>query len=202
MPRTRNGTTLFCRPVRAFDPPVKLHELKHEITDLKQVRALRSDLIQTYYATSPDEAQILLRACGAHVSLDGLEKVAAGRGALPFGFPENNKKVEDAAIGFVKRHYRSNGWKVRSVEKLNPGYDLICERGRKEERVEVKGVSGTDPVFLLTRNERDRATDDQRFVLCIVTGALTPKPALHRWTGKQLVQHFIFEPIAYRVSPL
>lgn len=202
LPRTSKGKAPYCRPVCAFDLPVKLHELKHTIPDLKQVRALRQGLVQTCYATTMEEARVLLRACGTHASLEDLEEDVAGRNVLPFGLPENNKKVEVAAVEFVKRQYRSDGWKVRSVERLNLGYDLECERGGKEECVEVKGVSGSSPVFILTRKERDRATDDRRFIFCVVTGALTTNPALHRWTGRQLVNRFRFEPIAYRVSPL
>src|SRR4051812_6648218 len=51
-------------------------------------------------------------------------------------------KVERAAVRFVSAWYRREGWKVKSVEAMKCGYDLLCRRTGSAEHVEVKGVAG------------------------------------------------------------
>jgi hypothetical protein len=118
-----------------------------------------------------------------------------------FGNPETNKKVERAAISHVRRRYESDGWKVTSVESEKRGYDLLCSKGARSEHVEVKGVQGTIPSFIVTANEVKQARNDAAFVLCVVTSALSDVPRLHRFSGREFISRYDLAPLAYRAIP-
>jgi hypothetical protein len=122
----------------------------------------------------------------------GFRKVGAG-----FGDPAINKKVEASAISFVRSWYEGRGWRVRSVEVDKCGFDLLCRKGRSEKHVEVKGVQGGDPKFVITANELRQAKSDSKFSICILTRALSEDPELLRYPGKSLLEEFSFEPIAF-----
>jgi hypothetical protein len=74
-----------------------------------------------------------------------------------FGNPENNRRVEVAAINFVTKTYEGEGWVVTSVERDKVGFDLICKRGNERLDVEVKGLSGNRPQFIITVNELEQS---------------------------------------------
>src|SRR5262249_53283146 len=67
-----------------------------------------------------------------------------------FGDWEENQAVEQAAVTFVTTHYQAAGWAVDSVEAQQIGYDLGCTRQGEERHVEVKGMGGSQSIFLLT----------------------------------------------------
>jgi hypothetical protein len=116
-----------------------------------------------------------------------------------FGSPEKNRKVEKAAISFVTKHYKNQGWKVESVEfKKNKGYDLLCTKGTAEEHVEVKGVRGTELSFIITSGEVRQICEDSQSVVCVVTSALSDKPLLSRYTIQEFIDNFELEKLAYR----
>ena len=94
--------------------------------------------------------------------------------------PEHNAKVEKAAIRAVRKHFEKCEYTVESVETDNVGWDLEAYlRGKRCLRIEVKGLSGSDPVVELTPNEyeklREKAGD---YRLAIVTDAITRTPRL------------------------
>lgn len=103
--------------------------------------------------------------------------------------PEHNAKVEKAAVGVVRRHYRKLGYAVDSVETDNVGWDLEARfGGRVRFRIEVKGLSGSEPSVGLTPNEYKKfrkKADDYR--LAIVTDVLsgTPRLLLCRFSAEQ-----------------
>jgi hypothetical protein len=70
-----------------------------------------------------------------------------------FGNPETNRKVERAAISCVTEWYESRGWQVQSVEIEKRGFDLLCVKRSIEEHVEVKGIQGSLPAFIITARE-------------------------------------------------
>lgn len=74
-----------------------------------------------------------------------------------YGSAEQNAKVEQAAMHTVRRHLESRGWQVEDVSRDNVGWDLTARRGEATTHIEVKGVSGTRPHFLLTVNEHAKA---------------------------------------------
>ncbi|HEV7893109.1 MAG TPA: DUF3883 domain-containing protein [Pyrinomonadaceae bacterium] len=130
---------------------------------------------------------------------DGQAVSTLMRGA-GFGRPETNRKVEVAACSFVTEWYEARGWRVKSVEAQKCGFDLLCAKGDAEEHVEVKGVQGREPSFIITAGELRRAQSDSSFVLCVVTSALTDARALHRCTGKKFIADYDLTPLAYRAT--
>lgn len=115
-----------------------------------------------------------------------------------FGEPERNLQVEKAAISFVIRRYKKQGWHVKSVEQQKRGFDLICYKGNIEEHVEVKGVSGSICTFIITSNEIRQAKHNSKFILCVVTEALSKTPKLDCFSGKDFLQRFSLEALQYK----
>jgi len=117
-----------------------------------------------------------------------------------FGDPETNRKVERAAIACVAKYYESHGWTVQSVEADRCGFDLLCVKGALEEHVEVKGIQGEVVSFIITSGEVRQAQDDEHFVLCVVTSAISNQPQLSHYEAKDFAQRFNLSPIAFRAS--
>lgn len=126
-----------------------------------------------------------------------LGPVAGGAG---FGSSVQNAKVEKAAVQFVQRWYQRRNWRVYSVERKKLGFDLICIKNKNEDRVEVKGVSAKKPSFILTVGELQKAKQDAKFVLCVVSSALSPKPQMQRWNGRQMLRAFTFRPLQFQAQ--
>jgi hypothetical protein len=89
--------------------------------------------------------------------------------------PKYRLKVENAAINHVTAHYEKLRYIVTSYEKDNRGWDLEAKHGRATLKLEVKGLSGNDPIVEVTPNEY-RAIKSHlhrsSYRLCIVTNAL------------------------------
>lgn len=134
-------------------------------------------------------------------SSDGRSKPMKPRPQVPmgagFGDPEQNRKVEQAAVGIVAEWYRREGWQVTSVEAQRCGFDLLCRRDGTEAHVEVKGAAGNERRFIVTAGELRHATSDDRFMLALVTNALGKRPTLEHWTAPRFREQFAFEPIQY-----
>ncbi len=97
-----------------------------------------------------------------------------------YGTAEHNAKVEKAAMDTVRAHFESEGWQVEDVSRDNVGWDLTARRGAVTAHLEVKGISGTRPHFLLTVNEHATAASDPDWRLAVVTLALTdPTLSIH-----------------------
>jgi len=108
-----------------------------------------------------------------------LPPVVQGAG---FGAPEQNRKVEKAAIRHVTDGYQSEGYEVTSVEAARCGWDLTVTRGSEELHLEVKGVGGSLVRFFLTANEHKTALGDPNWLLLVVTYALG-EPAWYELDG-------------------
>jgi hypothetical protein len=111
-----------------------------------------------------------------------------------FGDPESNKKVELAAVRFVTARFRREGWEVHDRQTQKLGYDLLCVKGENVEKVEVKGVKGGEPSFILTAAEL-RTANDPKFVVYVVLNALSRKPVIKRWSGREMKRDFTFTPM-------
>lgn len=78
--------------------------------------------------------------------------------------PDQNARVEQAAVDFVKGYYARNGWAVQDVSDEDYGWDLECMRRGQTHCVEVKGRTAACPApVALSRNERtqfERAAND------------------------------------------
>lgn len=90
--------------------------------------------------------------------------------------PARRYKVENAAINYVIKHYE--GFRCKSVERENKGWDLEFKRGSVQLLVEVKGCSGHEAKVELTPNEYTAMRrQNPHYRLAIVTNALD-KPHL------------------------
>ena len=97
---------------------------------------------------------------------------------------EQRKKIEEAAVDFVKKEYQNRGYQVKSREDENCGWDLDAIKGKVLLKLEVKGLGGEGMVHI-TRNEYDKMNqykDDYR--LCIVFNALkSPTLVIFIWNS-------------------
>jgi hypothetical protein len=158
--------------------------------DGKQLQAIRE--------LSPASIALLESEwAGSNFVIEFEEGVKKGAG---FGNPETNKKVERAAVSFVIEWYESKGWVVTSVEANKCGYDLLCSKDSTKEHVEVKGIQGTKPQFIITANELHQALNNPFFVLCVVTGALSDNRQLNCYRGSDFIKKFNLTPLAYRAA--
>ena len=98
---------------------------------------------------------------------------------------------------WVTKWLRGAGYSVVSREEDKIGYDLEARRGRSCMHVEVKGISGDEPRFPITRSEVECAGQDPAFRLIVVTRALSKQPLLHEFTGRQFKQQFKLSPISF-----
>ena len=144
----------------------------HEIPKHKKGLMGQSNV---WYADTA-EARPVVR--GVRALVNGTSRrPAAKRGKTD---PEHNAKVEKAAVRVVRKHYTALGHVVESVEKDNVGWDLEARfGGRVRFRIEVKGLSGSEPGVGLTPNEYDKFKEDAGdYRLAIVTDTLSGSPQL------------------------
>ena len=125
---------------------------------------------------------------------DAMTRQTLGAG---FGSPKENKRVEEAAVRVATEYLEHKGWKVRSVEVEKRGYDLHCERNVEVLRVEVKGVRGTKPCFMLTAQEYRISQKETACAICVVTSALR-KPKVLIVTHTQLKKRLRVEPLVFK----
>jgi hypothetical protein len=163
-------------------------------TDGKQRKAIVFHL-RPVGPLSPDSAVVAAALAGEVPVSDRGE---GGR----FGSVETNRRVEKAAIEFVRRHYENDGWSVHSVEAEKVGYDLCGGRGDEHVHLEVKGTQGDDVCFIITAAEVRNAMIDSRHLTCVVTAALTPAPKMFTYTRDEFSKKIQLEPIAFRARQL
>jgi len=66
--------------------------------------------------------------------------------------------------------------------------------------IEVKGINGEAPIYILTAGEYEQAITNVKFMLCLVTNARSKNRQLFCYTGKELIDKFTFKPLQYRVE--
>jgi hypothetical protein len=115
-----------------------------------------------------------------------------------FGDPAENKLVEVGAVRAVVKSYEGDGWSVRSVERDKCGFDLECTKNGSIENVEVKGVRGAAPCFIITAGEVKQAQTNATFVLVVVTSALSESPKITKYSGVEFCQRFDLSAIQFR----
>jgi hypothetical protein len=205
--RTPSKIEMYLEPVENFvDSPVPIHELKKRSAALQNVQALRRAGGETLYGVSPQEWRLLITCCHRYLRTEASSLAAppAPGGGAGFGDTKNNKLVENAAIKEAKRFYRDDGWEVEDVANENRGYDLRCinpARPEQQQHVEVKGVKGSHPSFIITRREKNYAARSPHSWICVVTDAMSESPKLKRMRGKQFLREYIFDPKDYFAAP-
>ncbi|MCX7783211.1 MAG: DUF3883 domain-containing protein [Meiothermus sp.] len=176
-----------------IDPPIKLNDLPW-FKEFLRTQANFSFGLRVIHPKFVSKFEGLIKGKRRRKeSASGIPIIGDGSGGSL-----DKRLVEKRAIELVSKRYRSNGWIVKSVENERKGFDLLCRKGRLEEHVEVKGLSGFEKDFTLTANEYQYASSESRFRICIVTGVLTMSPKLHSHSFAELVSEFRIEPIAYR----
>ncbi|MBA2748309.1 MAG: DUF3883 domain-containing protein [Acidobacteria bacterium] len=128
------------------------------------------------------------------------QKYRSYKAGAGFGNPETNRKVENAATSFVRKWYEERGWSVQSVEAEKCGYDLRCINDGLEEHVEVKGVQGEIPSFIITAGEVRQSKNNALFKICVVTCALSNQPKLFCYGGNEFANKFNLDPISFKAS--
>ena len=97
--------------------------------------------------------------------------------------------------------YEADGWSVRSVERDKCGFDLECTKNGRVEDVEVKGVRGAVPCFIVTAGEVKQAQTNPTFVLVVVTSAMSVSPTLTKYSGAEFCRRFDLSAVQYRGDP-
>jgi len=142
---------------------------------------------------SPDSAVV------AAALAEEMQVASRGKGG-GFGSVETNRRVEKAAVEFVRRRYEQDGWSVRSVEAEKLGYDLRGERADEEIHLEVKGTQGEDICFIITAAEVRNAMIDRKHLTCVVTAALSSSPRMFTYSRDDFSKNIQLEPIAFRAQ--
>lgn len=182
-------------PIRLLASPIPFDEMRRLCPRWKWLNYPRA-----YAYVPPKEAKALLKRASQRTTPTA-EVVASANGA-GFGSPEQNRKVEKAAVKEVTNFYKQRGHTVRSREKDNLGYDLDVSKGSRVLHVEVKGASGTIPAFPITCGEVARAKSDNEFVLAVVTNALKPRlRKLKRYSAEEFLRRHALTPIAFMAKP-
>jgi len=180
-----------------------VRSLKAANRKVARIPALQPGPIRTLYAITREDALTLLNAAGARIRITTSEPEGNAERALKgagFGTPEQNKRVEHAAVQHVMNYLRAQRWSVRDVSRENRGYDLVCKRVRQELHVEVKGARGEGQQFLITARELRCWSNDKRYTLAFVREALSAKPILSFFPGPNARAEFEFHPLSYMVT--
>jgi hypothetical protein len=111
-----------------------------------------------------------------------------------FADPVQNRIVQQEAVAIVTSYFETEGWAVAPSETDHPGYDLLCTKDAKELHIGVKGTSGSLLRCIMTDQELEFASEDDNYLLCLVTGAGTDDPALSVFDGDELLDDFRYRP--------
>lgn len=187
--------------VANIDPPITIQELRTAIPAAVW-KPPHLNFRGYKHIAIPDEVVPLIRGLRARKGEvpkgKGSGRTTATESAAGFGSHEDNQEAERCAIEFVSAWYRLRGWTVTSFEREKCGYDLRCRRKSETKCVEVKGVSGEIPGFILTAGELEQAKTNPAFVLCVVTAVKSSKPTMYSYSGADALKAYALEPIAFR----
>ena len=182
---------------------VKVRPLKKRDPKVARIPALRQGRVATLYSISSTDANRLLKAARAELIPDADKARTSAEWSLAgagFGNAIDNRRVEKAAVSFVKRYFKRQCWTVTDISKENRGYDLLCKRGSRVRHVEVKGCKGSKIQFIITANEKRAWSSDRHFILALVTGACSPSPFLRVFSGRRDLKKFRLATISYVAS--
>lgn len=188
---------LILRPVATIG--VRVRPLKEMNPQVARIPALQPGPIRTLYHIDPADAKALVNSAGVRLKLGAQDSARLRQSGLGAGFgdSEQDRRVERAALRFVRREYERFGYSVRDVSPENRGYDLLCRRRGDEKHVEVKGARAEGQRFVITANELAAWEQDKRFVLALVVRALSKRPSVHYFPAGAGRNEFVFRPLAY-----
>ena len=136
-------------------------------SNLETVKSFRKDVVKYIESYSPSKKSISKHAIQINV--------------------EAKKQVEVAAVDFVIEEYKSRGYKVKSREKENLGWDLDAKQGKISLKLEVKGLAQSGISVHITQNEyNEMMADKDRYRLCVVINAIkNPQLIVFVWDEGQ-----------------
>jgi hypothetical protein len=181
--------------------PIAVDELK-AVPELAGMELFRAPQMSNPIYISPEEMSALERRVGPWPEYpgDAPSAIIVGPTGAAFGDPLANQIVERAAMEQVMAHYRGLGFAVTDVSARKCGWDVTCTAPEHGElHVEVKGISGSKAVFLLTANEYTTAAADPCWRLAAVADALGMRPTITVLTGDQVVAGS--RPMMYEYRP-
>lgn len=163
--------------------------------------------LQTMRTLTPASAELLKQAWENSVELvgpvaDATDLTTGTPHVAGFGSAESNKQVERHAIDHVTTQFRKDGWHVESVESQRIGFDLLCRKRTVTRHIEVKGVRGPNPSFIITEAELQRARSDPHFWLCVVTCATSASPRLRSMSGRDAIRNHEFIALVHKAVPV
>jgi hypothetical protein len=179
-----------------------------EVADLDDREALSLRPLRTAAYDLLEERGLIVKGPGNNVPIhvappetrgdapDVTEVISVSPAGAGYGDPLTNAKVERVAMDAVASAYVDRGWTAEDVSVQKVGWDITMRRADEELHIEVKGVSGSKPTVLLTRNEYTTAEADPFWRLAVVTQALT-SPTLTEYTTAQVLDRS--NPHVYRV---
>src|SRR5262249_11766061 len=100
-----------------------------------------------------------------------------------------------AAVRHVRRYLEKAGYKIKNRQHEICGYDLHATRRNTELNVEVKGCSGAEPYFHISRRELREATTNRNWRFAVIVNALTRPSSPRLITGQEMKQVFDLEPM-------
>jgi hypothetical protein len=189
--------------IQLFGAPVPISLLKESYPDWGWPRLTRN--ITTVPANIADKLWALIHhhADSAPAPLPDAaktEEVKRTKSGGGFGNAKTNKVVEQASIAKVKQYLIAQGFKVRSREAENLGYDLDAIKGSEVLHVEVKGSSGDGRNFIITKNEVATARIDPRFRLFVVGYARLKTALITEFSAAKFESTFNLSPICYQAT--
>ncbi|MBE0642519.1 MAG: DUF3883 domain-containing protein [Bacteroidetes bacterium] len=105
-----------------------------------------------------------------------------------------NAALQHEAVAVVSSYFESEGWTVVAAGSDRPTYDLLCTREEKELHVKVRGTSDEQIRFIMSDQELESASDDDDYLVCVVTGAGTDDAALSVFDPDELMDDFLYRP--------
>lgn len=113
---------------------------------------------------------------------DEVEHRSPSRGRGPRLSTAEKKAVEARAMGVAKKYFRGRGFDVEDVHRDHP-YDLVCTKGRRSLRVEVKGTTGDPKTVEVTKNEVASAREETTKTVLFVVSNIELRETDDTWTG-------------------
>jgi predicted RNA-binding protein with PUA-like domain len=184
--------------VPLLDEPVPRVDIARD-PRLANLEVLTSPQMGNPQYVSPAEAVALLELVGGAPPAPEPypDEIVVDKFGAAFGDPVKNRVVELAAMDAVTDHLEAIGWRCEDVSAAKCGWDITARREGRERHVEVKGVSGAEPIVLLTRNEFTTSQSDPDWSLMVVTQALS-KQTVHEYVAATAVASS--EPFVYRLD--
>ena len=163
-----------------------------------------------WYADDPAQHRQLRLNVLRYVESRRLPNVPQPEGSAPRQpDPLLRQRVERIALETTVAYFTRLGYRVESVEQDNVGWDLNVVLGKRNLKLEVKGLCGSQIVVDLSPNEYDAMGEYwESYKVCVVTNALTEpclevfaySPDSRQWESPERRVLNIQEIIAARCS--